>query len=183
MRRFAVLFALLASCEGFPDQNEMLQDDAKEAFEHWRSLLVAGKMPEALQMMTQSYKSQWVHDRLEDGEPSALEWRVKLKGNARTDLDLWQSEAVKDDPKGRVPTLPRTVLADPSFNALLVGYLKEAALELRYEFSKVKVVKVSADNVGVSVLIHNSRGEPEMYSMVVEGGTWRLDHHRKKAPK
>lgn len=183
MRKSVALFALLAACEGYPDQNEMQQEDAQASFEHWLDLLVAGKMAEAVQMMTQSYKSQWTYDRLAEGDPAALEWRTKLKGNARTDIDLWHGEAEKATAKGRVPTLPRTVLADPSLNALLVGYLKDAALEVRYEFTRVKIVKVSADELGVSILVHSSRGEPEMYQLVIEGGMWKLDHHKKKEPR
>jgi len=183
VRKCVAILALLAACESFPDENQMQQEDAQQAFEHWMDLLVAGKMAEAVQMMTQSYISQWIFDRLEDGEPAALDWRTRLKGNARTDVDLWQGEARKTSSTGRVPTLPRTVLADPSLKALLVAYLKDAALEIRYEFMKVKVVKVSADHLGVSVLVHNSRGDPEMYSLVVEGATWKLDHHRQKGAR
>jgi hypothetical protein len=179
VRKFVACLALLVSCEPFEADTDM-QRDARTAFELWRDDILAGRMAEAVQAMTYSYKSQWVYDRLVENDPAALQWRTKLKGNARTDIDLWLSETGASSARGRVHTLPPTVLSDPSVNVLLIGYLREAALELQYEFKRVKVVESTADNQGVSILIHNSRGEPEMYALVIEGGMWKLDHHRSK---
>ena len=181
MKKLVVLVAFLASCEPFSDQrNDMQPEEARAAFDHWRDLMIAGKMAESLQMMTWSYKSQWIFDRLKEGDFAALSWKTRLQGNARTDLDLWYPEAAKaaSESRGRVQTLPRAVIADGSLTALLAGYLQDAALDIRYEFRKVEVVKVTSDEMGISVLVHNSRGEPEMYAMIFEGGIWKLDHHK-----
>ena len=181
MKKLVATLALLASCEPFTQENDM-EGDARESFEHWRDMVVTGKMAESAQMLTWSYKSQWLFDLLKAGDYAALSWKAKLQGNTRTDLDLWFPEAEKDyqGARGRVPTVPRTVAAEPSLTPLFVAILQEAAVEIRYELKKVQIVRVASDERGVSVLIHNSHGEPEMYAMVIEGGTWKLDHHATK---
>lgn len=183
MRKLVALVALLASCEPFEQRNDMQEEDARDAFRHWQDLIIAGKMAESVQMMTWSYKSQWLYDRLTEGDPLALQWRVKLQGNARTDLDLWIPQAATNTSLGRVRTLPPTVQADATLDPLFIRYLEDAALDLRYEFRKVEIVSVSVDRRGVSVQVRNSRGEPEMYAMVIDGGRWKLDHHRINASR
>jgi hypothetical protein len=174
---------ILASCEPFPDEQRADTEDAKDgrqAFELWRNNILAGRMKEAVLQMSTSIRSQWVYDRLKEGDPAALQWKVKLQGTARTDLDLWFPEAAADTSRGRVTTLPGTVLADPNLTTLLMGYLKDAQADLVRDFRELQTQNVSTDQSGVSVLIRNRRGEPEIYSLIVEDGQWRIDGHRKK---
>jgi hypothetical protein len=177
MRGFAAAFILLVSCEPFPGEAGGEMGDSRDAFEYWRGLVVDGRFSECVQMMTQSYKSQWLYDVLTKGDFSAGQWRAKLTGPARTDLDLWFSEAGKDASAGRVLMLPRSVLAEPSLNPLLASYLVAERAELADQFRRLQIVKVSADEYGVTVLVHNRRGDPELYQLVVESGGWKVDGH------
>ena len=183
MRKLLALIALSAlqpSCEPFPNENEGKYEDAREAFEHWKEAMIAGRLAECVHLTTQSLRSQWVFDRLDEGDRAALGWKAKLKEGARTDLDLWFSEAVKSTTSGRVPTLPPTVLADASLTPLLVGYLKDAQPDVARDFRNQKIIQVSSDAVGVSVVARNARNEPEIYVLAFEEGFWKVDGHRKK---
>lgn len=181
MRKFVALFALLVSCEPFPVDNEMVVGDARDAFEYWRGLVVDGKMREVIQTMTVSYKSQWVYDLCSTGAPGTAEWRARMTGIARTDLDLWLSKGGEDTSRGRVQDLPDTVIAEPTLQPLLVSMMEREKAAIASEFRRLQVVKVSADNHGVSILVHNQAGEPEMYEMVLEGGGWKVNGHQLKA--
>jgi hypothetical protein len=183
VRRLIALVALLASCEPFPAENDMQYEGAREAFERWKDAMIAGRLTECVQLTTLSLRSQWIYDRLSEGDHAALEWKAKLEGGARPDLDLWFSEAGKDTSRGRVPTLPARVLADRSLTSLLVGYLRDAQPDVAQDFKTQKVVQVSADERGVSVLVRSQRNEPEIYQLVSEEGFWKVDGHRKRAPR
>lgn len=102
-----------------------------------------------------------------------------MTGGGRSDLDLWFSEAGKNTSTGRVPTLPATVLREPSLTRLLVGYLHDAQPEVARDFRSLKVMQVSSDDRGVSVLVRNQHNDPEMYQLVSEDGLWKVDGHRK----
>ena len=130
--------------------------------------------------MSGSMRSQWVYERLNEKDTAAVIWKTKLQGSARTDLELWFPEAAKDLSRGRVTALPTTVLVEPSLNVLLMGYLKDAQADLARDFRDLHVQNVSSDELGVSVLIRNRMGEPEIYSMVIEEGQWKVDGHRRK---
>ncbi len=183
MRKMIAVFALLASCEPFPNEADAQQEDAKIAFERWKDFMIAGKVRECLEMMTLSLRSQWVYDRMNEGDHTALMWKTRLQGGARTDLDLWYSQAGLDTTRGRVTTLPGSVLADPSLTPLLLGYLQDAQPEIARDFKQLKVTQVSTDQMGVTVVIRNRANEPEIYGMVDEGGSWKVDGHRKRAPR
>lgn len=179
MRAWIPALLVLAACEPFPDQADK-DNEGKEAFEYWRNLIVAGRMSEAVQMTSSSLRSQWIYDRLTEGDHLAMEWRVRLQGNPRTDLDLWMTQAASDRSRGRVSTLPGSVLSDPAFVPVLINYMKEAQGDLVRDFRELRTLNASIDENGVSVLTRNRRGDPEIYAMVLEGGVWKVDGHRIK---
>jgi hypothetical protein len=178
----AALVALQPSCEPFPEDDRQFEG-AREAFERWKEAMIAGRVSDCVQLTTLSLRSQWLYDRLAEGDRAALEWKARMDGGARPDLDLWFSEAGKDTSRGRVTTLPARVLADPSLMALLVGYLRDAQRDVAQDFKTQKVIQLSADDRGVSILVRSQRNEPEIYQLVSEEGFWKVDGHRKRAPR
>ena len=185
MKKLIALTALVVlgtSCEPFPDEKPGY-DDAREGFDRWKEAMIAGRLTDCVQLMTLSLRSQWIHDRLSEGDRAVLEWKSQLKGTARTDLDLWFTEAARDQTRGRVTTLPPSVLADPSVTPLLVGYLRYEQPDVARDFKQQTVVQISADDLGVSILVRGRNSEPEIYQLVFEQGFWKVDGHRKKSPR
>lgn len=178
MRRIVALWVVLASCEPFPDEDRQYEG-GRGSFEAWKEAMIAGRLGEVVAMTTVSLRSQWIYDRLLENDPAALDWKGKLKGGARSDLDLWFGEAGKNTSSGRVPTLPATVLREPTLTTLLTGYLKDAQADMARDFKSQKVVQVASDDRGVSVLVHNKSGDAEIYQLSQEDGYWKVDGHRR----
>jgi len=174
VRRLAVLMLLLSSCA-----SEEIKEvsGARAAFEEWRKATIAGDVDKTLSMLSDSRKSEWLYDRLEENDTLARRWRGDLTGPARTDLDLWWGQAHKTG-NGRDP-LRSTVLNHPSFISLFREYFMQSAAAIRAQMTKLEVTSVYGDQTGVTVAVRGGSGAPtELYGMIFEHDGWKIDNYR-----
>jgi hypothetical protein len=173
VRKWAVALALAASCSSLPEA----QEQVREAFETWRAAAAAGDAEKTFKGMSASFKSDWVFQRLVARDPVALDWRARMEGAARTDLDLWL-EHQKKYRQGRAETLPATVLAHPSLGRMWVECFSRDREAVKVQFSGLAVSRIYLDEGGATVMTRNMINKGEMYSMVVEADSWKVDGHR-----
>ncbi len=172
MRRPFAALLLAASCSAMAAR----QVEVREAFERWRDAVASGDAEETVRGLSAGFKSDWMFRLLSGGDPQATDWRVRLEGPARTDLDLWL-EHQKKHYAGRAATLPATVLAHPSLDRFLVEYFGRAREELKFQFADLVVANVYVDETGATVEVRNRLRGSEWYNMVVEAGLWKVDGH------
>jgi hypothetical protein len=174
----AILF--LAACEPFDPVDEktaQAQAEARGAFEKWLDDTLQGKAEASFAGFSASFRSQWLFERLGDEDSVARDWRGRLTGSTRTDLDLWLEHSRKNR-RPRVETLPDTVLRHPSLVELWKTYFALERESVKRQMSRLEIAEVYSDPSGVSILVRNAIGRREMYGMVYEDGTWRIDHQK-----
>lgn len=177
MRRALLLWAgLWAGCGELPPEPTAESNQAQEAFEDWLDALVRGDAKAAWEGLSEGNRSQWLFDRLRDGEATAHEWRKSWTGEARTQLDLWYFfHRERNDV--RVKILPTGMLDHPSTLALWTRYFAESHPEVKRQMLKLEVTRVYSDGALVTVTARNILGKTEMYQLRYEAGHWRVDHH------
>ncbi len=173
MRRLLAALAFLASCSSLTAR----QEEIREAFEAWRDGAAAGDAERTFRGMSAGLKSEWAFQRLAAGDSLALDWRARLTGTARTDLDLWL-EHQKKYRKGRALPLPATVLEDPSFGRMWADCFRRDLQAVKFQFAGLAVTSVYTDDNGATVVARNVLGRSEMYSMALEPDGWKVDGHR-----
>lgn len=169
----ATLLALMASCASVPTAEEQV----REAFESWKAAAAAGDAGKTFRGMSDSFKSDWVFQRLAARDTLAEDWRARLQGPARTDLDLWL-EHQKKYRQGRAATLPPTVLDHPTLGQLWAECFARDAEAVKALFSGLAVTRVYLDETGATVVVRNAAHRGEMYSMVPSPDGWKVDGHR-----
>lgn len=182
MRR-AVLWAgilLAAGCGELPPAPTAGAAEAQEAFEEWLDALVRGDATAAWAGLSEGNRSQWLFDRLRDGDAAAHDWRKAFSGEARTQLDLWYFFH-RDRNDARVQVLPTALLSHPTTVALWTRYFSESHSEVKRQMLKLEVMQVYSDGNLVTVTARNIMGKTEMYQLRYEAGGWRVDHHSQGA--
>jgi hypothetical protein len=127
--------------------------------------------------MSDSFKSDWVFQRLAARESLAEDWRARMEGAARTDLDLWL-EHQKKYRQGRAATLPSTVLGHPTLDRLWAECFARDAEAVKTLFSGLTVARIYLDETGATVLVRNAANKGEMYNMIPAADGWKVDGHR-----
>jgi len=174
VRRSAIVLLLLASCAG---QEAKETDGARKVFEEWAKVTAEGDADKNLSGLSDSFRSQWIYQLLEENDPPARRWRGALTGAPRTDLDLWWGVA-HEKRDGRAEPLRATVLEHPTFRALYREYFERNARGIKAQFSKLEVLKVYGDNTGITVNVRCGAGSPtEMYGMIFDGA-WKVDTYK-----
>lgn len=179
MRRAVLWAGLLASagCADLPSEPTAESQQAQEAFEDWLDALVRGDATAAWAGLSEGNRSQWLFDRLRDGDAPAHDWRKAFTGEPRTQVDLWYFfHRDRNDP--RVRTLPLGMLNHPSTLALWARYFNDSLPSVKRQMERLEITQVYADGAMVTVLARNLVGKTEMYQLVYEAGDWRVDHHR-----
>jgi hypothetical protein len=175
VRKFAALLLVAASCA---TEEPKETEQVRKAFEDWAKATMAGNAEKSLAMLSDAKKSEWLYDRLEENDPLARRWRGELSGPARTDLDLWWGVAHKRR-SGRAESLKDTVLAHPAFIQLFKDYFGQTATAIRTQFSRLEIMKVYADDTGITVIVKCGMGAPtEMYGLIFEREGWKIDTYR-----
>jgi hypothetical protein len=165
---------LAASCATEEKQDTQL---VRKAFEDWVKLTMAGDAEKSLAMLSDAKKSEWLYDRLEENDPLARRWRGELTGTARTELDLWWGVAHKRR-SGRAEILKESVLAHPTFVQLFRDYFGQTASAIRTQFSRLEILKIYADDTGITVIVKCGMGAPtEMYGLIFEREGWKIDSY------
>jgi hypothetical protein len=175
-------WTLLATGCATPESKQT--DVARKTFQDWAKAAAAGDADKTLAMFTDAKKSEWLFERLEEGDPLASRWRGELTGPVRTDLDLWWGIAHKTR-NGRDP-LRATVLAHPTFLQLWREYFMQSAAAIKMQLSKLEVTSVYGDDSGITVAVKCGAGAPtELYGLVYERDGWKIDTYRQplSAPK
>jgi hypothetical protein len=174
MRKLAALLLLAASCA---------KDDKKEnavvrgAFEEWVKYNIDGNAEKSLEMLSDAKRSEWLYDRLEENDGLARRWRGELSGPARTDLDLWWGIAHQHK-SGRADILKDSVLNHPSFIRLYRDYFAQNAALIRGQFSRLEILKVYADDTGITIVVKCGMGAPtELYGLTFERESWKIDSY------
>ena len=174
MRRFAAVLLLAAGCAS---QEAKQTDVARKSFEDWAKATAAGDVEKSLGMLSDARKSEWLFQRLEEGDPIATRWRGELTGVARTELDLWWGIAHRSG-NGREP-LRATVLAHPSFIKLFREYFTLSAGAIKNQFSKLEVTNAYGDDSGITIAVRCGAGAPtELYGLIFERDGWKIDTYR-----
>lgn len=183
MRRIVALLLLAASgstllttsCASPATTKEV--DLARKTFEEWAKAAVTGDAEKTLAGFSDSKKSEWLFERLEENDPIARRWRGELTGVARTDLDLWWGIAHKSG-SGREP-LRTTVLDHPTFIKLFREYFVQTAGAIKLQFSKLEIANVYGDDTGITVAVRCGQGAPtELYGLIYERDGWKIDTYR-----
>jgi hypothetical protein len=169
-----VLGALAPSCG--PSSMDRAAN-ARDMFEDWVRACVAGETDKVFHGMSDGYKSGWLYDRLDEGDPTTRRWRGELTGPARTDLDLWLGVAKKRD-TGRESNLPSSVLEHPSLGALFKELFMKDYGGIQTQMSRLQIANVFADDSGVTVAVKNGLNSTELYGLVYERDGWKIDAHR-----
>jgi hypothetical protein len=181
LKKIAVLLvASLASCGGSEvteKGGEARNKSAREAFESWVRAAVDGDAAKTFFMLSDGNKSNWVFDRLEEGDASARRWRGELTGTARTDLDLWWGVA-KQRQSGRDEPLPSSVLLHPALAQLFTEFFVRTASGIKIQMSRLQIANIYGDDSGVTVAVRNGIGATELYGMIYERDGWKIDAHR-----
>ena len=175
MRKLAVLLLLSASCASNADQQT---DGARKAFEEWAQAASSGDAEKTLAGFSDGNKSQWLFDRLNENDPRTREWRGNLTGVARTHLDLWWGQALKNG-NGRAEPLREVVLNHPTFIQLFREFYTMEMKSIQTNLSRAEVTQTYGDDSGVTVLVKSGPGKPiEYYQMIYEGNGWKIDLYR-----
>lgn len=178
MKRALLLLAGLGyGCADLPSEPGAESQVAQEAFEEWLDSLIRGDGDAAWAGLSDGNRSQWIFDRLRDGDVPAHDWRKAWTGEARTQLDLWYFYH-RDRTDPRVRTLPSGVLEAPATRALWARYFNDSLPEVKRQMTKLEITQVYAEGGGASVTARNLFGKTEMYQLVFERGGWKVDHHR-----
>lgn len=175
MRKFAVILVLLASCAG-PTPQELQKQEIRGAFEAWRDVTAAGDVAANFAMLSDAMKSQWLFRRLQEDGDTIREWRGRLTGTARTDLDLWLVHNQKRKVQ-RADLLPPSVRADPWLLEVYTEFFKPNLAALKAQFSRLSVQDIATDATGTTVRVGNADRSAEMYQMIYERDGWKIDGH------
>ena len=178
MRTSILGLLLLASCA----TETAIQRESREAFESYIQAAVEGDPVKTFTLLSDTFKSEWVFQRLEVGDGPARRWRGELQGQARTDLDLWWEYCKKHrENRPRADRLPVSVLAHPSLPALWNEYFQADRNAYRVRFSGMQVMEVYPGDGGVTLTARNGEGRTEMFGLIAETEGWKIDNH--KPPK
>jgi len=176
------MLAALAACEPFEpavDETKLrAQNEAQEAFEKWVDDTLKGNAEANYRGTSDRMKSRWLFERLREEDSLARDWRFRLTGSARTDLDLWLAHNEKNP--SRVELLPSSVLATPSLADLWKDYFKLQFPAIKEQFTRLEIAQVFSDEQAVSILLRSSLGR-DMVELVPAEGTWKVNHY-KRAP-
>lgn len=178
--RYAIiaLAAGLAACEELPPERDHSQIQVEDAFMAYVNHLVKGNADAAFRGLSESNKSQWIFERLRAEDRAAHQWRLKLEGRTRTDVDLWYNYFKGKNDGLRVDKLATSVLDSPGVLDLWRGTFEEEKENLKIQMSRLQIAEVFTDGAGASVIVRNLEGKTEMYQMIVERGGWKVDHHK-----
>ena len=174
MRRgTAALLVLAASCASMPPAEEQV----RAAFEAWRAAAAAGDAAATFRGMTGGFKSEWIFNRLMARDPLVEDWRARMEGGPRTDLDLWL-EHQRRYKEGRVASLPASVLGHPSILKLWEDSFSRDKDAVKVQFTGLSIARVYIDETGATVVAHSLVQKSEMYAMVPDVDGWKVDGHR-----
>lgn len=171
------VLAVLAGCEDLPAERTPAQQEVEDAFQDWLDALTGGDAATAFRMLTDGNKSQWLFDLLKGEDRAAHTWRLKLEGQARTDVDLWYNY-FKDRGSDRVSPLSTAILDSPGVFAVWKETFDSQREAIRLEMSRLRVSTIYTDGAAATVTVLNAINKAEMYQMVIERGGWRIDHHK-----
>jgi hypothetical protein len=168
---------VLLFAAGCASQEVKQTDLARKSFMDWAKAAAAGDAEKTLAMLSDARKSEWLFQRLEEGDPAAARWRGELTGPPRTDLDLWWGVAHKTG-NGREP-LRSTVLYHPSFINLFREYFMQSVGAIKSQFSKLEITNAYGDDSGITVTVRCGAGAPtELYGLIFERDGWKVDTYR-----
>jgi hypothetical protein len=171
----AVCAALLGACSSVPEPVE----EAQAAFEKWVAVQRAGDAAACWEAMSPSYRSQWLFERALESSPAFQQWRGGLTGVPRTELDIWIDFCRRNYGRiQRAEVLPGSVYGHPSLLEYWKSTYSESADLVKAYFSRLEILSVSGDALGVSVMVKGQSGRPELYGMVDLSGGWKIDQYR-----
>jgi hypothetical protein len=166
----------LAACASAPEKPE---DKALVAFKDWVKASVEGNADACLAGLSPSYTSEWLYSRAADNDATFRDWRGRLAGTARTDLDLWTDFCLKNRAKaGRAEVAPDTVLRAPELKTLWKAYFDSEKQAVAIQLSRLEIVKAYGDETGVTILVKGVGARTEMYGMALTAYGWKVDNHR-----
>lgn len=181
----AALAVALAACEPLPPELDSRRILVEDSFVAWVNHLRAGNADASFRGLSDANKSQWLFELLRREDPVAHQWRLKLEGRARTDVDLWLNY-FKDKNDGRPEKLSAELLDSPGVLAVWRATFEDQKDAVKTQMSNLRVLDVYTDDAAASVIVRNVVGQTEMYQLVFERGGWKVDHHRgqvKEAPR
>jgi len=193
MKLFAGLALVSLVACGFHSQQMSADSPAlRPVFTEWQTAIVDGDFNYVFERTSATMKARWLYGiftpvETKDGlefNPVAKDTIKKLPPMIATDFENWlRVNRLNQSAEMSVGPLPSNIMSNPWLRETLKAHFDKQQPLLKHEFQGKEFREGYIDGDAATILVKNIRGDSEMYEVVREDDTWKMNHWKPSPPK